>query len=113
MALIAISCDSLLLRKALERTLKNKLAPINRCDLIVADRAFVADKPLLIIGEHIPKPFSGESLLSAIDRFEALERAKSAAIGLLGAEFRRDLDEKISALTKRYIKELLELLRSR
>jgi hypothetical protein len=110
-ALVAALCDSLLLKKALERTLKNRLAPINRCDLIVSDRAVAADKPLLIIGEHIKKPFSSETLLGAIERFEALEAVKSAAIGLKGGEIQSEIDEKISALTKRYAKELLDLLR--
>jgi hypothetical protein len=103
----------LLLKKALERTLKDKLAPLNRCDLVIADRAFETDKPLLVIGEHIRKPFGFETLAAAIERFEALEAAKSAAIGLFGLGARSDLDEKIAALTRRYAKELLLLLRQR
>ncbi|MDR2033468.1 MAG: hypothetical protein LBP89_02415 [Helicobacteraceae bacterium] len=103
---IAVLCDSPLLTKALERMLKARLAPLSRCDLAIGDKPLKIDKPLLIVGDHLPKPFSRENLYAAIARFEKLWDIKEASVQLLGA---KNIKEKIDDLTNRYAKELLEL----
>jgi uncharacterized protein Yka (UPF0111/DUF47 family) len=91
--------------------LKARLSPINRCDLIVGDRPLKVDKPLLIIGDHLKKPFSRDQLFSVIGRFDKLNAVKASAIEMSGGETSRHIEDKISDLAKRYAKELLELLR--
>jgi hypothetical protein len=110
LAYAAIVCDSPLLKKALEKMIKTRLAPLNRCDLAISDKPLAIDKPTLVIGDHIPKPFSRERLFSAIAFFERLEALKNASIEALNQNDRRGKEERISALTNRYAKDLLQIL---
>jgi hypothetical protein len=112
MANAALMCNSPLLTRALERFLAGKLTTVKECDLVIGDHAAQTAKPLLIIGEHLPKPFSKSQLLETLERFEKLSEIKTASTEMVqNSQDKEDLEEAIARLTDRFAKELLELIR--
>lgn len=113
---ISILCDSPLLKRALESLLKGRISPYASCDLVISDKPRAIDKPVLIIGEHLPKPFSRTQLLLLLERFGRMDDIKAAGAELLQTRPQSDrstLDDEVAELTRRFATELLELLRKK
>ncbi|MGE4295707.1 MAG: hypothetical protein AB7E49_08400 [Campylobacterales bacterium] len=111
---ISILCDSVLLKRALESFLGDRISAYGTCDLVISDKPRQIDKPVLVIGEHLPKPFSRTQLLLTLERFGRMDDIKAAGAGLLESRpenERGSLDDEIADLTRRFAAELLELLK--
>lgn len=112
MATVSLACDSLLLRRSLELFLAGRITTLGQCDLVIGDHAEELDKPLLIIGEHLTKPFDKAQLLKTLERFERLDDLKAASNELVqSSSDKPELEVAIAKLTERFAKELLELIR--
>jgi hypothetical protein len=99
------------MRHALEWFLRERITTANACELIVTDRNLQGEKPQLVIGDHIAKPFSRSQLNAVLERFDKLQEIKTAAQGLL--EESPTLEEEFERLAKRFSNELLALLKKR
>ncbi|GHS85993.1 hypothetical protein FACS1894103_7420 [Campylobacterota bacterium] len=114
MANIFVSCESVLLKRAVERFLGGAVTTIGACDMVISDKPRTFDKPALIIGEHLRKPFTKSQLLLMIERFDKLTQIKDASNELVeNNENKESLQEAIAKLTDRFAKELLELIKRR
>ncbi|MDR3162704.1 MAG: hypothetical protein LBT81_02450 [Helicobacteraceae bacterium] len=110
---VSVVCESALLRRALEWFLRDRIATANACELIITDRKLRNEKPQLIIGEHLVKPFSGSQLDAVLERFDKLQEIKTAAKGLLEKSPEAELEAEIERLMKRFSNELLGLLKKK
>ena len=70
---IALISDSLLLDRTLEMYLNDYLTSSKICDFVVATQPVDSQKPVFLIGEYenanLPKPFTKEILLQALEAF--------------------------------------------
>ena len=105
---VAIDCKSLLLQKALEKFLKNNLTSKNSADFIIVDYEYNFNKPLMVIGKDIEKPFSRSSLFIAIENFEnRYKTIKDLNEDLKNDKENLNLDQKIELLTKKFVKDIV------
>ncbi len=115
---VAVVCDSILLRRGLEIFLRDKLTDFSTADVVISDRKFECDKPLLVVSNDsdadIKKPFGKAKLLSLLDNYEKeldikkdiFEPKKEQA-----EEPVESLEQQIASLTKEFSERLLELLK--
>lgn len=129
MTSVYVCCESVLLKRAIERFLGGAVTTLNACDMVISDkpRTFYQtansqtansqtanSKPALIIGEHLHKPFTKSQLLLMIERFDKLTQIKNASNELVESNDNKEsLQEAIAKLTDRFAKELLELIKRR
>ena len=68
---VAIICDSLLLKKSLEKFLHDMIVPYKQCDIVISDRKIKIDKPVVIVGNKgdIAVPFSKSNLIMELEKF--------------------------------------------
>jgi hypothetical protein len=108
---VALMCDSPLLKRAMERFLGDRIVPYSRCDMVISDCDRQIDKPILLIGEKLPKPFSRAHLQMALERFTRAEDISLDHRDLLeDTNTKGALDQQVEGLVKQFAAELLTLL---
>lgn len=100
---IAVNSESVLITKALELFLKDKITQESNATLLISDREQQTHLPQLIIGREIPKPFTKEQLFDTIDHYKKLELIRSSIQAL------HTNSEEIDKLIQKFISELLIL----
>ena len=118
---IALICNSLLLKKALEFYLKDYISTMKECDFVVSDKEIDVDKPLFLIGKtkdsHLKTPFIKSDLKIAIKKF--FNSLKEKKIVELPKEINKtaktrniqELERRLQALTNRYQNDLIKTIR--
>jgi hypothetical protein len=91
-----ISCDSLLLEKALKNFLKDYLSEDG---IVITDRN---EKNSIVIGKHIKKPFTKSQLLLTLSNLDSIKFQK---------EPQQPLEVKIEKLTQKFVKELIDIIK--
>jgi len=118
---IAIVCDSVLLKKSLEIFLKNEISDFSTADIVISDRRFECNKPLLLIGNQadadIKKPFGKVKLLSVLDNYEKelniRQEVLSPKIEIKECEnIESTLEEQIGRLTHEFSTKLIAIIRA-
>lgn len=70
---IALSCDSLLLQRALEEYLKGHIVGNEAADIIICDKLLVVDKPIFLVSHgakaHLRIPFTKAELFWELENF--------------------------------------------
>lgn len=112
---ISLVCQSLLLSRALQSFLGEMVASYKQCDFVISDKKIELDKPIFYIsstqGELII-PFSKSSLMLELDKFYKQVVNKDAYPQTPNKEQTNViLEEKISALTEKFRKELIQTIR--
>ena len=116
---IALICNSLLLKKALEFYLKDNISTMKECDFVISDKGVNVDKPLFLIGKskesHLKTPFIKSDLKIAIKNFfNSLKEKKVVELPQLNKNDEKnikDLEDKLTAITNRYQNDLLKAIR--
>ena len=110
---ISLVCQSLLLSRALQSFLGEMVVSYKQCDFVISDKKIELDKPIFYIssseGELII-PFSKSSLMLELDRFYKNVFNQDARFENK-EQSNMILEEKISALTEKFRKELIQTIR--
>lgn len=113
---ISLVCQSLLLSKALKSFLGDEVVSYKQCDFVISDKKIELDKPIFYISStegELLIPFSKSSLMIELDKFyqkmlikerDSLEDERPQLSNII-------LEEKISALTEKFRKELIQTIR--
>lgn len=112
---ISLVCQSLLLSRALQSFLGEKVVSYKQCDFVISDKKIELDKPIFYIssteGELII-PFSKSSLMLELEKFYQKVFFHQTGVSPLHQEQHNALlEEKISALTEKFRKELIQTIR--
>ena len=113
---IALDCRSDLLRKSLETFLGEYLCPEGEAEILVADYEAETALPLLRIGTDdeadLRKPFSRSQLMIRLE--EILRRRKQSleVHNFVVEEESETLEEKIERATRRFVEEIVRIVRS-
>ena len=113
---ISLVCQSLLLSKALKSFLGDEIVSYKQCDFVISDKKIELDKPIFYISStqgELLIPFSKSSLMIELDRFYQNMLAKERN-GLENVQLPLPnviLEEKISALTEKFRKDLIQTIR--
>lgn len=124
---IALECKDIILERALQLFLKERLSRKKDCDFLICDEKVEFEKPQFLISKRssqLAVPFSKAQLLQALSEFnDALQRlaeqiadekikALENKIEIMAEEFRQqyqsDIDEAIGVLKDKLIKIINE-----
>lgn len=110
---IAVECQSILLKKALDIFLEPFIASKKQCDFVVCDYEGSFNCPVFQIdtkSAHIKKPFGKDELIEKLEEFYVLtckhENVKQEKI------ISTKLEDDIENLTKDFSKKLVNLIKS-
>jgi hypothetical protein len=110
---IALVCQSLLLSRALKSFLGDMIFPYKQCDFVISDKKIELDKPVFYISSsegNLLIPFSKSSLSIELDKF--WHRLNSLPqVDKPSNHHTLLLEEKITALTENFRKELIHTIR--
>lgn len=110
---IALVCQSLLLSRALKSFLGEIIFPYKQCDFVISDKKIELDKPIFYISSSegdLLIPFSKSSLSIELDRF--WHRINSLPlVDVPSSQHALLLEEKITALTENFRKDLIHTIR--
>jgi hypothetical protein len=109
---VAIICDSLLLKRSLEKFLKDMVVPYKNCDIVITDRKIKIDKPIILVGHDgdIKVPFSKSNLLMELEKFY-FEKQKEPDIAPKPHES-SDLYKKLEPIIQNFAKELITVIKN-
>ena len=113
---ISLVCQSLLLSKALKSFLGDEIVSYKQCDFVISDKKIELDKPIFYISSsegELLIPFSKSSLMIELDKFQQnmLQKEQNSIKSTQPALSNVVLEEKISALTEKFRKELIQTIR--
>lgn len=114
---VAVVCDSVLLKNSLEIFLRDRLSDFSNADVILTDRKFECEKPVLLVSNiadaDIKKPFGKAKLLSILENFEKeMEVKKELFEPKQDVEVSKSFEEQIRELTKDFSERLIEIVNS-
>lgn len=113
---ISLVCQSLLLSKALKSFLGDEVVSYKQCDFVISDKKIELDKPIFYISStkgELLIPFSKSSLMIELDKFyqNILQKEQNSIVSIQSSIPNAVLEEKISALTEKFRKELIQTIR--
>jgi len=119
---IATQCNSPLLQRSLELFLDKYLSNLNRCDIVIRDRACLNDKRCFYIGSSedadLKKPFSKAELILALERkfkeLQPIDREESKSESeqeSQGMDF-SILEKRIELLTQEYQQNIIRAVKA-
>lgn len=113
---ISLVCQSLLLSKALKSFLGDEVVSYKQCDFVISDKKIELDKPIFYISSsegELLIPFSKSSLMIELDKFyqSILQNEQNGIERVQPSLSNGILEEKISALTEKFRKELIQTIR--
>jgi len=105
-----------LLSKALKSFLSDQIVPYKQCDFVISDKKIELDKPIFYISSTegaLLIPFSKSSLMIELDRFyqSMLQEEQKSLESMQPQTSTIILEEKISALTEKFRRELIQTIR--
>lgn len=113
---IALDCRSELLRKSLETFLGEYLAPESEAEILVADYEARTSLPLFRIGSDegadLRKPFSRSQLMIRLEEALRRRRQSQEVQNFVVEEEEETLEEKIERATRRFVEEIVTIVRS-
>jgi len=119
---VFIRCESILLQRALELFLAEHLAAFKNADVVISDRRVKSAKKVVYIASHggadLTKPFSRSQLMIILEEFYA-NQERIEQIQRLSAQLEDrtnfsslmdgTFEERLEALTKEFIKDVVEI----
>lgn len=113
---ISLVCQSLLLSKALKSFLGDEIVSYKQCDFVISDKKIELDKPIFYISSTegaLLIPFSKSSLMIELDKFyqDILRKEQNSFENTQVPIPHIALEEKISVLTEKFRKELIQTIR--
>lgn len=116
---VAVVCNSVLLKKSLELFLRDKLSDFASCDVVVSDRKFECDKPILVVSSQkdadIKKPFGRAKLMSMLDGYENDQKIKQEVLHPK-AEVKKpeeSLESDINEILREFTQKITEAIKAR
>ncbi len=113
---VALKCRSDLLRKSLETFLGEYLVPEREAEILVADHDVKTSLPLFRIGTDegadLRKPFSRSQLLIRLEEELRRKRQSKEMRDFVVEEEEETLEEKIERATRRFVEEIVTIVRS-
>jgi len=119
---VFVRCESVLLQRALELFLAEHLAAFKNADVVISDRRVKSAKKVIYIAAHggadLTKPFSRSQLMIILEEFYA-NQERIEQIQRLSAQLEDrtnfsslidgTFEERLEALTKEFIKDVVEI----
>ena len=114
---VAVVCESVLLSRSLEIFLKDSIVDFTDADVVLADREFECEKPILLVSSRpkadIRKPFGKTKLYAILENYEKDQRAKKMVFEpqVLPVVHGDDLGLQIEKLVEDFSKKLVQTIK--
>jgi len=114
---VAVVCESILLSRSLEIFLKDSLVDFTDADVVLADREFECEKPILLVSSRlkadIRKPFGKTKLYAILESYEKDQKAKKMVFEPQVADVitSQDLGLQIEKLVDDFSKKLVQAIK--
>jgi hypothetical protein len=116
---VAVVCDSVLLKKSLELFLRGKLSDFASADVVISDRNFECEKPILLVGNSnncdIKKPFGKVKLISLLENYENDVKVKKEILEPKTKSVQssdKSMEDQLDSLLKEFTRKLVEIIKT-
>ncbi len=116
---VAVVCDSILLKKSLEIFLRDRLSDFSTSDVVISDRRFECERPILFVGNDsnadIKKPFGKVKLLAMLENYENELNIKNEVLEIKKpvVQIPEDtMENQLDSLVKEFSQRLVDIVKA-